>query len=167
MSQSAKNLSLSVDISLTTNMKLEIYCDGGSRGNPGLAASAMVVYEPFGNPAGNMRKIVEDGVFLGTATNNTAEYRAVIFALEWLAKRLETEKIEAVQFYLDSNLVVSQLNGLFKVKDANISVLFSKVNELLNILKEKNLFKIAFQYVPREKNSEADRVVNQILDKNS
>ncbi|MBI4099796.1 ribonuclease HI family protein [Candidatus Microgenomates bacterium] len=130
-------------------MKLIIFCDGGARGNPGPAAGAFVVY----NDAGNLRE--KRGKYLGETTNNVAEYQAVIMALEWLVQN----PAEA-DFRLDSNLVVNQLNGTFKVKDAKLRELLLKVREL----EAKVVLPLTYSYVPREKNMVADALVNQTLD---
>lgn len=143
---------------------IKIFCDGGSRGNPGLAASAFVAYEWFGNTAENMRKIHEQGRFLGTATNNTAEYEAVILALDWLSQQRREDQIN---FNLDSKLVVSQINGDFKVKDSNLIKLFTQVSQKLANLRKLPNLSVVFNYVPREENFEADKLVNKTLDENS
>lgn len=125
---------------------LKINCDGGARGNPGPAAAAFVV-------TGNLQ--YKCGKYLGVATNNVAEYQAVILALEWLVKNPGR-----ADFFLDSNLVVNQLNGLFKVKNADLRELLLKVREL----EGKITLPITYSYVPREQNSEADLLVNETLD---
>lgn len=125
-------------------MNLIIKTDGGSRGNPGQAACAYVVYAE-----GNLRE--KCGKYLGTATNNVAEYSAVIFALESVHD-------EGLDFYLDSLLVVNQLKGLWKIKDENLKVLNLKIKDLT-----KNL-KVSWNHIPREENLEADALVNETLD---
>lgn len=124
--------------------KITIYTDGGARGNPG--------------PAGIGVHIVGKGdykKYIGKATNNQAEYQAVIFALE-KAKIFNAKEID---FYLDSELVVNQLNGLYKVKDKDLGKLFVKIWNLKMEFK-----KVTFTHVPREKNKEADKLVNQAID---
>ncbi|MEK7581457.1 MAG: ribonuclease HI family protein [Patescibacteria group bacterium] len=126
-----------------------INCDGGSRGNPGPAAFGFVVK--------SNGKLVKEGFgYIGIATNNTAEYTAVIEALSWLK---ENTKDEELTFNLDSLLVVSQLNGLYKVKNATIRELIVKIRQL-----ETSFSKIVYKHVPREQNKEADRLVNLALD---
>ena len=130
-------------------MFLNVYTDGGSRGNHGPAACAFVVYDD----AGNLRE--KSGKYLGIATNNYAEYQGVIEALDHIP-----EKATQVNFYLDSLLVVSQLNGKWKVKDENIKELVAKIQfKILNLK-----FKISFVHIPREKNFQADKLVNETLD---
>jgi ribonuclease HI len=113
---------------------LDIYTDGASRGNPGKSALSGVIVR-------DSHIIMVYSEFIGITTNNVAEYSAVIKALEEARLLGET----SVKIYSDSELAMSQINGLYKVKAPHLA-------ELLNILKEKKkLFKkIAFEYVPRE-----------------
>ena len=132
---------------------LNIYCDGGSRGNPGLAASAFIVQENNGN------MLFEFGKNLGVTTNNVAEYNAVLEAYVWLE---ENNYLNAnIAFFLDSQLVVNQLNGIYKIRDKDL------IN-LAKIIKQKEMkfySKITYTYIPREKNIHADLLVNKTLDK--
>ena len=131
--------------------KIIIYTDGGARGNPGPAGIGAVLYND------NQDKIVELSRFIGKATNNQAEYQAVIAALE-KAKQLGAEEVEV---YLDSELVVQQLNQRYKVKNKDLAPLFVKVWNLSISFK-----KAVFQHISREDNKEADRLVNLAIDKN-
>lgn len=124
--------------------KLIIYTDGGARGNPGPAAVG--VHMPG---VGDYKKCI------GKATNNVAEYAAVILALE-KAKELKGEELE---FFLDSELVVKQLNGKYKVKDQTLGKLFIQAWNLKSQFK-----KVSFTHIPREKNKLADKLVNEALD---
>lgn len=129
---------------------IQVFCDGGSRGNPGHAAFAYQVKEN--------NKIAKEGSgYIGIATNNIAEYTAVVKALSWLK---ENYKGQDIHFYLDSNLVVSQLNGFYKVKNAAIRNLIVEIHGL-----ETSFAKVMYNHVPREENKEADKLVNLILDK--
>ncbi len=132
-------------------MWLKIFCDGGARGNPGPAASAFVVYNEAGEIVG------KKGKYLGETTNNVAEYRAVLEALTYLRENFP-ENRELVRFFLDSQLVVNQLSGLWKIKDNTLRELVFRVHELENGLA------INYSYVPREKNQAADALVNTTLD---
>lgn len=137
--------------------KLNIFTDGGSRGNPGPAACSYVVLDDSG------KMIEKRGKYLGITTNNVAEYQAIIFALEWLTSEGNTalQTTPTVNIFADSKLVVSQLNGTFKVKNSNI-------RNLILIIREKEAsLSIAIKYnlIPREKNSLADEKVNSTLDK--
>lgn len=133
---------------------LFVYTDGGARGNPGPGAAAFIVQD-------TTRKILfKRGVYLGNTTNNVAEYKAVILALEWLTGQRQSEKILRIVFNLDSQLVVNQLNGIFKVKDAKLRPLILKIRQLENGLSAP----VSYQAIAREKNFLADELVNQILD---
>lgn len=129
-----------------------IYCDGGARGNPGPAASAFVVYDNRKN------LIYENGVTIGNATNNQAEYQAVINALKWLSAN---NKYCSVILYLDSLLIVNQLKRLYKVKDP---ILKQKFQEISAILVNAGYEITDYVYVPRRQNSRADFMVNLALD---
>ena len=144
---------------------LNIYTDGGSRGNPGPAAVGVVIKDQ------SNKVIHQFGQTIGKATNNVAEYQGVISALEWLIinkKKTETcpdlsrsnRDLIWINFFLDSTLVVNQLNGLWKVKDANLRELVIKVHQLEGTLKAC----ITYTAIPREKNFEADGLLNQALD---
>ncbi len=128
---------------------ITIFTDGGSRGNPGLAAYGFVVKTGGKN-------VKEAGGTLGVATNNFAEYTAVIRALEYVKEEFAGRDIK---FYMDSNLVASQLSGLFKIKNAIIRELVFKIRQL-----ETNFGQITYTQIPREKNKEADYQVNIALD---
>ena len=134
--------------------ELIINCDGGSRGNPGPAASAFVVKK------GN-EEIYHDSKFLGNTTNNVAEYSAVILALEWLLHDSKFLIPDSVVFILDSELIVRQINGVYKVKDLKLKKLHAHVAELIKKLGKK----IIFKNVLRDKNKIADGLVNIKLDK--
>lgn len=134
-------------------MKLTIHTDGGARGNPGPSAVGVVIESPSST-------LVEFGQYLGEGTNNQAEYKAVIAALTWIKTNLK--QVTSLDFYLDSQLVVSQLTGKFKVKHPEMARLKYIIDMGLNELKVPNFF----HYIPREKNSRADALVNQTLDSN-
>ncbi len=133
-----------------------IFTDGGSRGNPGKAASAAVVYDT----AGNVRLIC--GKYLGIATNNIAEYTAVEIALEKLIAEEDTSTVGTeLNFFTDSNLLANQLSGRFKIKNPEIAKKIQAIKKL-----EQNFHKVTYQHIPREQNSAADHEVNKILDQN-
>ena len=135
--------------------EIKIFTDGGSRGNPGPAAAAAIAKDH----AGKVRLL--RGKYLGKATNNFAEYQGVILALEELLKTIDIEPRKTkLAFNLDSNLVVNQLNGTFKVKDAKIRDLVVEIRNL-----EPQFLDVSYVHIPREKNTEADRIVNETLDK--
>jgi len=142
-------------------MKLIIHTDGGARGNPGPAAVGVVIEEVSG---AKTKEIAAFGKPIGNSTNNVAEYTAVIEALIRLKSLTPQSKNKndnlAVRFYLDSILVVNQLNGMFKVKDARLRELLSKVR----ILEQEVGGVIEYTSVPREQNIQADVLVNRALD---
>jgi ribonuclease HI len=132
-----------------------IHTDGGSRGNPGPAACAFVV-ENKGE------EIFKGSKFLGKQTNNFAEYSGVILALQWVTKNISISNFQfPIIFYLDSELVVKQINGLYRVKDENLRNLFFEVLSLIKNFERK----VVFKNIPREKNKIADLLVNEELDK--
>ncbi|MEK7076063.1 MAG: ribonuclease HI family protein [Patescibacteria group bacterium] len=134
--------------------KITIHTDGGSRGNPGPAAVGVVIEGPFGKK--------EYGEHVGETTNNEAEYRAVIFALKKLKALVGSDKCREslVEFVLDSELVVKQLNKEYKLKDKNIQNFFIEIWNLTF-----DFGGVSFRHIPREENKEADRIVNQVLDR--
>lgn len=133
-----------------------IYTDGGARGNPGPAAAGVV----FCN--GKKKVIDEYSKFLGEeVTNNEAEYDAVIFALEKFKSRFGKELADKTEIEIraDSELLVKQLNGDYKVKSDNLQERFVKINNLTVDFKE-----VEFTHVTRNYNKDADKLVNEELD---
>lgn len=129
-----------------------VYSDGGSRGNPGPSASGFVI------KSADDRLLFEGGKYLGITTNNQAEYQAVKFALE-KAKELGGEYI---QFRLDSQLVVNQLNGIYQIRNRDLWPIHAAIKELAAGFKH-----VTFTHVRREFNKEADAMVNKVLDQQS
>ncbi len=131
------------------NKKIIIYTDGGARGNPGPAACGYVIDDkPYGE-------------YLGHGTNNEAEYRGVIEALKKvyaILGRAKATKAE-IEVRMDSELIERQLKGIYKVKQLHLKVLFTDAHNEI-----KNFKKVVFVHIPREKNKEADKMVNEILD---
>ncbi len=126
-----------------------MYADGGSRGNPGPAASGASLLNAQGEETATATK------YLGTATNNQAEYTAIIIGLE---KALELG-VDELEVYLDSELAVKQLNGQYKVKNPGLAKLFLEVHNLRMQFKS-----IHFSHVYRDQNKRADELVNQTID---
>lgn len=131
-------------------MKLIIHTDGGSRGNPGPSGLGVFITDEKKNV------VLEHGRYLGVTTNNQAEYRAVIDALEH-AHKLGADEIDV---YMDSELLVRQLNGQYRVKNAGLAPLYLQVHNLTTRFK-----KVRFTHVRREYNKDADRLVNQAIDR--
>ena len=139
---------------MSDKSNLNIYCDGGARGNPGPAASAFVVIDESGS------EVYSRGYYLGEATNNQAEYCAVLKALEWFI--ISGFSAGKLTFYLDSLLVASQLKGVYKVKD---NALKDYLFRIRNLIEKNNIIILDYIHIPRLENSRADTVVNQILDR--
>jgi len=133
------------------SQRLQIYSDGGARGNPGLAAIAFVALSERGET------VKVDTRFIGIRTNNQAEYEALLLALNYAAEH----KVQEVICHLDSELVARQLRGEYAVKNAELQQLWRKVQEL-----KGNFKKISFINVPRENINiqRADALVNETLD---
>lgn len=130
-------------------MKLTIFTDGGARGNPGPAGIGVVIKS-------DGRTHTKYGTYIGEATNNQAEYRALISALE-TAKNLGAAEVEV---FMDSELIVKQIKGEYKVKHPELAPLFLKFYNL-----KIGFQKFSVSHVPREKNKEADKLVNEAIDK--
>ena len=130
-------------------MKVVVHVDGGARGNPGPAAAAAVATSPEGEPLGERK------LYIGEATNNVAEYRALLLGLE-LARELGAEDVEVVN---DSELVAYQIGGEYKVKNAGLKPLFAEAMREL-----RGFHKWAVRPVRREENARADELVNEALD---
>ncbi|MEK7606950.1 MAG: ribonuclease HI family protein [Patescibacteria group bacterium] len=131
-------------------MKLITYTDGGARGNPGPAGIGIVIQDAKG------KMIEEFGRYIGETTNNQAEYRALLAALE----RCTELGAKEVECRLDSELVVKQMRREYKVKDPGLAAIFVQVWNLMIHFK-----KITFHHIPRERNKDADRMVNDALDR--
>ena len=126
-----------------------LYTDGGSRGNPGPAAYGCALYDDAG-------KLVDiDAAYLGRATNNQAEYNGIIAGL----KLAQKSGVKNIICYMDSELIVKQVKGEYKVRNANMKPLYEK---LMRIVEKFDSF--AFSHVYREKNKVADKLANLILD---
>lgn len=130
-------------------MKLTINTDGGARGNPGPAGIGVVIADEKG------KIISQHKQYIGEATNNVAEYKALLLALE------ESLKLGAGQLFInmDSELIVRQMQGRYKIKEPSLKLLAAEALKLI-----KHFKNVAFSHVPREKNKQADKLVNQAID---
>ncbi len=128
---------------------MEIFCDGGARGNPGPSAAAFVVFE-------NDKAVYQESRYLGVNTNNYAEYTSLLMALEWINKNANSD----VKIILDSELVKKQMTGEYKIKSNTLRSLAVKAK----YLERKFKYSITYKNVLREKNQQADNLVNQALD---
>jgi ribonuclease HI len=130
-------------------MRLVVHVDGGSRGNPGPAAAAAVLSTPDGDVVGEAKETI------GIATNNVAEYRAVLLGLR-AARELGATEVELVN---DSELIAKQLTGAYKVKHAAMKPLYLETLDAL-----RGFERWSIRSVPRAQNADADALVNQALD---
>ena len=134
--------------------KLIINTDGGARGNPGPAGIGAVI-------RGDDNKIIgEYKQYIGEATNNVAEYKALILALTEASKLLNLEPSTLnLEIRMDSELIVRQMQGRYKIKEPTLKLLAAEVLKLI-----KNFKSATFHHVPREQNKDADRLVNEAID---
>ena len=131
-----------------------INTDGGARGNPGPSAAGAVIRR-----GGTI--IATVAVYLGEQTNNWAEYEALILALEKAYEVLGVEMMElSIEIRMDSQLIVRQMEGRYKVKEPTLKEKHARVKELL----EEYAPNAHFMHIPREENKDADKLVNQVLD---
>ena len=129
--------------------KIFVYTDGGSRGNPGPAAAAFILTDEFG------KQLQAKGFFLGETTNNVAEYTGLVKALA-AAKEMA---VRDITIFSDSELVVRQINGQYRVKSENIKDLYGRCVRLLDEFKQWKI-----EHISREKNTRADELVNRAMD---
>ena len=136
--------------------KIVIYTDGGSRGNPGKAAIGVVFTNEMGQEIKKFGEYLGDGL-----TNNEAEYQAVIFALKKFKAVFgkEIAKVSDLEVRSDSELLVNQMNGKYKLENEKIQKFFIEIWNL-----KIDFLNVKFKAIPREKNKEADRLVNEALD---
>lgn len=127
--------------------KLTIYIDGSSRGNPGPSGVGVIIYD-------NKRVIEKVSSYIGRATNNISEYKALILALQY-AKRVESESLT---IFSDSELMLNQINGRYIVKDKVLKMLYNEAKELINGFRD-----VALLHIPRECNKEANKLANQAI----
>ena len=116
-------------------MKIKIFTDGGSRGNPGIAGFGVVVKDE------DNKNIFEGAQYIGNKTNNEAEYGGLIFALNWLKDNYLTKNITEAEFNSDSELMIKQMQGIYKVKSLNLKDLNKQAREFVLNIKVKIIFK--------------------------
>lgn len=134
--------------------KIIIYTDGGARGNPGPAGIGVVIQDETGVT------LHESSAYIGETTNNIAEYEALIRALEDIQMFGERLKDAAIEIRMDSELVVRQMQGVYRVKESSLKERFGKVADL----RLNGLPNLTFVHVRREQNKRADLLVNQAID---
>lgn len=140
-------------------MEFILYADGGSRGNPGPAGAGAVVFDNIG------KRLVEVSDYLGIATNNIAEYEAVIRGLQKLSETFPAEVLTStpLTIRMDSKLVIEQLKGAYKVKHPNLVPRYFEVKNIL----ARSFNQVAFEHVYRENNTDADALANEAMDRKS
>ncbi len=133
---------------MTQSNNIVIYTDGGSRGNPGPAAIGVIIGEK------------EYGKFIEQATNNEAEYQAIVFAMKKIKHLIGKEKSKRTEIEIrsDSELLVNQLNGQYKIKEKDLIPFFIEIWNL-----KQDFGKVKFIQIPREENKRADHLVNREL----
>lgn len=129
--------------------ELHVFIDGAARGNPGPAAIGVLILTRQG------RRVAAFGEAIGEATNNFAEYTALVHAL----RLLSAYEVDRLRIYADSELVVRQIRGLYRVRERSLRSLHSQVMSMLGRYRDWSI-----QHIPREENREADRLANQALD---
>lgn len=137
-------------------MQFTLYADGGSRGNPGPAGAGAVVFDSGG------KRVVEVADYLGVATNNIAEYEAVLRGLKKLTEEYPADILKSapLTIRMDSKLVIEQLKGAYKVKHPNLVPRYFEVKNIL----ARSFGTVAFEHVYRENNKDADALANQAMD---
>jgi ribonuclease HI len=136
-------------------MSVIIYTDGGARGNPGPSGAGAVVYK-------GKKKVADVSEYLGHRTNNWAEYEALILALE-AAREALGKSVPGVEVRMDSELIVRQMQGVYKVKNPDLKVKHMRVREIIM----ESFPGIIFSHVRRELNKEADALANDAMDRGS
>ena len=138
-------------------MQINVYTDGGSRGNPGHSGYGLVIYDD------NQKILFKESKYLGIKTNNEAEYSGLVGALTWLNQNQQSFDLSQINFYADSQLMIRQMQGLYKVKADNLKPLFQQAKEIINTISAP----IYFKDVRRELNELADELANEAMDRKS
>lgn len=137
--------------------QIKVYTDGGSRGNPGIAGAGVYMEDELG------REFYREAKYLGTKTNNEAEYSAFLMAIDHLLRYeiKNPQKIDKVEFFLDSKLVVEQINKRWKIKKAELKQLAESSWKNLSTLP----YPVYIKHIVREKNQLADQLANEAMDR--
>lgn len=137
-------------------MIITIFADGGARGNPGIAGAGAIAQDARG------KTLATVSAFLGIRTNNFAEYEAIILLCEELIKKFPAKKIRLakVAINMDSELVVKQMTGVYRVKNPILRAQHTRLTALVS-----SFGKVSFTHIPRAQNKIADRLANEAMDK--
>lgn len=133
-------------------MKLLIQTDGASRGNPGPAAYGFVIFA-------DGIVLYEEGKILGETTNNVAEYTALFQGLAYLKTAIDISSVKELLIQADSQLLIRQLSGMYKIRNERLFSIFQQINELLT-----DYSTVRFEHIRREFNKRADALANAALD---
>ncbi len=133
-------------------MQITIQTDGASRGNPGPAAYGFVIFQ-------DGAVLYEEGKTLGITTNNIAEYTALFQALAYLRETVEPDDVESLLIQADSQLMIKQMTGEYRIKNAGLLPIFKEIKKLL-----EDYGAVKFEHIRREFNKHADRLGNLALD---
>lgn len=139
-------------------LKLKLFCDGGSRGNPGIAGIGVAGFVE--GPDGKKQCVLERSEFLTDRSNNYAEYVALITALDLAYK----SGYDPIEVYSDSKLIVEQINGNWKIKNVDLKNLYSRAMEKVKLIRADGV-KLTLSHVRREFNSHADSLANLAMDR--
>ncbi|MDD4026574.1 MAG: ribonuclease HI family protein [Candidatus Shapirobacteria bacterium] len=136
-------------------MQINVFTDGGSRGNPGHSGYGLVIYDD------DKKILFKESKYIGIKTNNEAEYAGLIGALNWIKDNKDSHKISQINFFADSQLLVRQVQGLYKVKAVHLKPLFTTVKNLLDQINTT----YSFKDIRRESNELADELANCAMDR--
>lgn len=136
-------------------MDLIVNTDGASRGNPGPASYGFIIQKKGGEI------LHQEGAKIGSSTNNTAEYIAVLKSLEYIKNHYLQKGPHQIEIVTDSQLISSQLKGIYKLKSPHLKILFDQIKTL-----EFEVGTVSYRHVPRNQNFIADRLANKALDQN-
>ena len=138
-------------------MQIDVYTDGGSRGNPGHSGYGLVIYDDSKNI------LFKESKYIGIKTNNEAEYAGLTGALNWVKDNQNSLNFSKITFHADSQLMIRQFQGLYKVKAPNLIPLFRQAKEIINQISAP----IIFKDIRRESNELADELANCAMDRKS
>ena len=136
-------------------MEINVYTDGGSRGNPGPSGYGLVIFDDQKN------NLYQEYKYLGIKTNNEAEYLALLASIKWIEGHYQSYSINKVNFFADSQLLICQLQGKYKIKAPNLKDFYIQAQQSL---KSMNL-DYQFTHIRRELNTHADELANKAMDK--
>lgn len=133
---------------------LKVFTDGASRGNPGESGIGIIIYDESGSVVSKWNE------YIGITTNNQAEYKALLKSIDLISKLEENASYEMIEFYTDSELMVKQIKGLYKVKDKGLVHLHKEFNKKIR----ESGCKYNITHIDRSLNKEADRLANKGID---